>query len=133
MMTPRSRSRRLGAPLERSLGTNKGHGSQRRPTRVDNPLVQRSDGLHTQLTSGLTIREGPADLGLYDTSNTLGDCAVAPKRSAPILAPWSNAVAAAPLLTGTATVAPSEPVIFFSNRILSRQRKKCANMLTSIW
>jgi hypothetical protein len=70
-------------------------------------------GPHAQLTSGLTIREGPADLSLYDASNTLGDCAVAPKRSAPISAPWSNAVAAAPLLTGTATVAPSEPVIFF--------------------
>src|SRR5918992_5036539 len=103
-MTPRSRSLRLGVPLERSLGTNKGHGSQIRPPRVDNPLVQRSDGSHAQIPSGLTIRDSLADLGvLCDESNTLGDCAVAPKRSVLISAPWSNAVAATPLPTDAAT------------------------------
>src|SRR5918999_4616451 len=122
-----------GSPLERSLRTKEGYGSQVRPIRVDHQGVQRSMGTHAQLTSDLTIREGPTDLGLCDASNTLGDCAVAPNRSAPISAPWSNAGAATPLPTGTATAAPSTQVIFFSNRILSRQRKKCANILTSIW
>ena len=111
MMTTPFSIKTDGSPLERSLRTKEGHGSQSRPIRVDNQGVQRSMGTHAQLTSDLTIREGPTDL--YDASNTLGDCAVAPNRSAPISAPWSNAVAATPLPTGTATVAPSTPVIFF--------------------
>jgi hypothetical protein len=63
MMTTPLSIMTAGSPLDRSLGTKKEHGSQMRPTRVDNLSVQRSNELHAQITVGLTIREGPTDHG----------------------------------------------------------------------
>ena len=121
------------SPLKRLLRTKEGHGSHMKPIRVNHQGFQRSMTAHPSLTADLTIREGPADLGFYDESNTLGDCAFAPTQSVPISAPRSNAVAAIPLPIDTATEALSGQVIFFSNPILSRHRKKCGKYSLSFF
>ena len=133
MMTTPFSIKTARSPLERLLRTKKGHGSQIRPIHVHNQVVQRSMAAHMALISDFTTQECPTDLGFYDASNTLDDCAFAPTQSAPISALCSNAVAATPLPTDIATALRSALVIFFSNRILSCQRKKCANILTRIW
>src|SRR5437660_7991394 len=68
-----------------------------------------------------------------DAIDTLGDCAAAPTRLTPKSPPWYTSAGVRPLPIISAAATPSALGLFFPKRSCTCQRKKCANLLVSIW
>jgi hypothetical protein len=76
------------------------------------------------------IRSLSAACGVLDRP---GGCASAPTRPTPARRQSYTSAAVKPRLTRSAAATPSMPALFFPKRSFKCQRKKCANIVVSMW